>query len=407
MRIGIKASGGVISSVPTPFNINTFIILGSSIEVYAFVEADTKALIDSTYGVTSTVKNIAVSGWTTSSHAANIVSKLAALSYPNGSAIVFVGSITGNNITSIRPFTTAQIAAIAADYDTIYNAIIAKGYIPVFSDTSFRDYDSGECWWLEDKGSLPYNKQIVEKKCIQYSPLWCFENGESIMQYYQLTHSRPNYLSSDGIHPTATGLDAIRKRFVDTIVYRNYIDKKPHYKSLLRSAKYPVIEKSTAYISFFTTAADTYYINSLDFQRFGNRYGYPLPYTLTASGFTTTGASGGTTGNNSGFLRDVIFANNYYTATTGTMSISGLDDTKKYTIKVSGSRGGVSELRTTDIVIGGVTKTYQTTSVLGVANTADGATFTGLVPLAGVISITVNKNLGTYAHVSGLYLIEE
>jgi hypothetical protein len=89
-----------------------------------------------------------------------------------------------------------------------------------------------------------------------------------------------------------------------------------------------------------------------------------------------------------------------YSNTTRTLSISGLDNTKTYTLELYASRSGVSN-NTTRFTVGSTSVDIKTDN-----NLDKKAVFTSLTPSSSQIIVSINK-LNTYNYVDGFTVIEE
>lgn len=79
---------------------------------------------------------------------------------------IIPGNVAGNNVTSGRPYTAAQKAAIDADIDTIVSNF--EGYKIVISNMSYRSY-SDVSPDNQQNGSLPYNDSIIHPAVLRHS----------------------------------------------------------------------------------------------------------------------------------------------------------------------------------------------------------------------------------------------
>jgi hypothetical protein len=205
------------AKVPTPDA--EFLMLGASIMDSAVSDPSLlKTMIDSTYGVNVNVFDEAVSGWTTSDLASNIVSILS--NYTDGTGMYCPMHIGGNNVTATRPYSTTtqgEKDTITNDLTTICTAIIAAGHIPIIGELSFRDYDDTTVASPEN-GSLPYNTNLVHPRAAALTPNWTYNDDTPWLQFYPLIlNDHATYLQADNIHLTGAGQQAWRQHIVDTI----------------------------------------------------------------------------------------------------------------------------------------------------------------------------------------------
>jgi hypothetical protein len=106
---------------------------------------------------------------------------------------------------------------------------------------------------------------------------------------------------------------------------------------------------------------------------------------------------GATTGSNSAyFLDDAIITSWYWQdATGGTITLSGLDNGKTYTIKAISSRAGDVN-RYVTMTIGGVDQTIEVDD-----NTSNLFTYNNISPTSGEIVITLTR-LQTYGYINAM-----
>src|SRR5262249_46476208 len=107
-----------------------------------------------------------------------------------------------------------------------------------------------------------------------------------------------------------------------------------------------------------------------------------------------TNESGQRTGNNSGVYPDTVMMSAYWTSTVQqTFNITGLDTSKNrtYAITFFGSRGGVTDNRTTLYTANGISATLNAAS-----NSQNTVTIGGLKPNAqGIIPVTLQNGTGS------------
>lgn len=124
---------------------------------------------------------------------------------------------------------------------------------------------------------------------------------------------------------------------------------------------------------------------------------------------------GSTTGANTGVFPDAVLVSNTIVGTGNTSAISGsltfeirgLDAAKLYSLRLSGSRNGISSRITVFKVTDNAGQTSQELDVAN--NTAGSRLFSNLVPIAGSnkLIVTFEPKLGAgYAYLSGFELVE-
>lgn len=404
----------VSSYYDAPLKINNYLIVGASIMAMSFPATITKNLIDTFYGVNCNFHNRAVGGWKTSDLKSNIDSILADYSYDDMLVFIHIG---GNNIGSNpRYFSTdvEYINSMRSDIEYIVNAIINKGYIPILSEVSFRNYDGVA--YLDDtkKGSLYYNKYLYKPLIKKYSSNFSFDNCDSFMQMYNLLFNNLDYLSSDFVHPSVLGMEKIRDHFLHTICYYNYFGIKP--EQIFKKTHLPIVDNVVSTRLYHLTMndfskLDIPYINGIPtnstIENIKDSNSVSSTISVITSGFTNTTSTMPEVFNDSGFLLDYQFKKFYYLESNkiGKITISGLNDFKIYTIRVSGLRLG-NELRETNIEINGVHKSYITTNPDSTVDKMSGVLFENLTSQNGIIEIFVTVKTGTYGYVAGLDIIE-
>jgi chitodextrinase len=105
-----------------------------------------------------------------------------------------------------------------------------------------------------------------------------------------------------------------------------------------------------------------------------------------------TNVLGATTGNNSGVYPDSVIRSSYWSNTTQqSLKISGLSPTSKYSFTFFGSRGGVTDNRTSVYTING-----NSVSLNAAGNTKNTVTMTNVVPLAdGTVMLYLKNGVGS------------
>lgn len=182
------------------------------------------------------------------------------------------------------------------------------------------------------------------------------------------------------------------------------------YKNGIDNIK--IIKYIVSFGTIFRNGMNTYIIDSTTPLSLADTLGdiSAITISIPTESLNLLNTSGQETGNNSGFLLDAQFAQSIYVQSGNSFNfpIAGLDQSKTYTIRISGSRA-TALVRTSIATIGGVSKTYTTsTGVDGLGNTSDGVIFTGLIPNAqGEITIIITNEDGTYSYFGGFDLIIE
>ncbi len=408
-----KEIDGKVSAARSPLGINNYLFVGASILQRSMHEATLQSRIDETYAVNSNVHNRAVSGSTIGDLVGSIDAILADYTGTYSDMIVCV-HVGGNDISANRPFDILQVSNMNVGLDYILNAIKSVGYTPVLFDMSFRDY-VGTTWDLEYNGSKPYNTYIYRRKALEHSPLFCYPDGQSYFQFYNLMYNNIRYLASDHVHPsTKLGYDAIMQNFVDTIAY--YVNTGCTPIQTFQSGEKPIDSKKI-HISFGATDGipDGLYVNTILSMESGatnilTSNGFERLISIDTASAVQINTNGSSSGDDSGFLLDAQFQNSMFiknTDPTIAITIAGLSDSKTYTLRFSGIRIGSTEQRESGITIDGTQKTYISSYSDGTVDLSQGVEFTGIFPVGGVITFLFDVIVGSYGYLSGFDVIEE
>ncbi|RAJ06943.1 fibronectin type III domain protein [Chitinophaga skermanii] len=118
--------------------------------------------------------------------------------------------------------------------------------------------------------------------------------------------------------------------------------------------------------------------------------------------FTGANDLGAVTGNNSGVYPDAVMKTAYYEETTTAKSVkfTGLDANKKYNLVFFGSRGAVTDNRSTNYTVGSTTVTLNAAS-----NTTNTVQINGVSPTNGEITFSVQRGTGSsYGYLGAVVL---
>lgn len=396
----------------TAYKHNNFLLLGASIMAYTFNEEETKALIDNRFNVNCTFYNRSNPGSALEHYEQNIDSILSEFTETEMLVILNIG---GNNVTGGRPYsglTDWEKSELIRRIDLIVLAVKNKGYDLVWNDITFRAYPTVPIVTTSDEsnGSKPYNDEIWYAKSLQYSPNFCFPDGVPIVQMYETVYNDwQKILLPDGVHPTALGINILRQRFLDSIFYFNYTGLFPN-----RLEKIPPVDTKRYIVNiagFTTTPSVDYSYVSYDSAEISlksyNYFTSNIKFS-TNNNFAGVTADGIFTTDNSGYLEDICYQRNKYfkASQTPKLYLNGLDNTKKYIIKISGNRQA-TDLRETMVTINGISKYYMTSSPDINNNYTDGVTFENLIPTNGNITINLSIKQGAYGYINGIELIEQ
>ncbi len=274
-------------------------------------------------------------------------------------------------------------------------AIVTKGFIPVLSDLTFRDYFD-ICFAQEQNGSRPYNTNIIRGKV---DAAWKYASGKPFIQLYDIT--RNNYLTyfdADNIHPNPTGMAAIRLHWVNTVCKKaltgvnpveipatNAVATKAWFVSNDMGAV-PTPSSWTRVVVATTTNFDVSLLNGV---AAGVDTGWDIASTTP---FIFGANTGTTTGNNSGIVPDTILQHFCYgnSAAAGLgiidLEYDGLDNTRLYSLAIGGARDTTGS-RITKYTVNGDTAGAQLLETVG--NTQNQSFFTGIAPVAGKITVRI------------------
>ena len=183
------------------------VFLGASITYGAVRDGKTlQTLVNERLGATVDIKSEAVSGWSSTRLAANIQSFVNR--YPIGT--YFVIHIGGNDVSSRRPY-PGGAQKLETNLRKILRVIEQRGSHPILMRLSYRAYPNS----MEAQGSLPYDENIYDPLCKEFSPEW-FDSARKRckLDFYQWSRVHKGYLARDGIHFTSKGYQAIREDFL-------------------------------------------------------------------------------------------------------------------------------------------------------------------------------------------------
>lgn len=199
------------------------IIVGASIMANTFFNLSViESAMSTTYPAESlTIHNRAVIGSTSTANVSQIDGILADYTNPSDTLTFVLIHTGGNDVTLTRPFSTAtelQKTTLENNITYILDAIETKGFTPILSEISFRNYD--DTTYLNEKnGSKPYNDNIVHPLILARTPEFAYPDGTSYFQPYNLFFNDwETYLSSDDIHPAGAGITALKTHFVNAIL---------------------------------------------------------------------------------------------------------------------------------------------------------------------------------------------
>lgn len=339
----------------------------------------------SVHGLNIDVYEHSVRGETIDDLAGRIDSVLAGYSTEDYPTYVFIHD-GGNDVSATRPYSGvagAVITAWNADIEYICDAVVTKGFEPVLSEITFRNYDDTTIV-QEDQGSLPYNTNIYYPQQVVYSP--DFIRGDSTRAFQLYGLMKQNYdtwIQSDGIHPTSVGEIGLRNHIVDVFAYwfKN--------AALPPTALSPIPNRSFVNFSNSATAplgnfnhlnTNALGTNTISIADLTNQEGDATGISMTVlgsvnlqAGATDTGASGtdyGYTLENRTIQNAYMFING--SSCTMSITFGNLNPLKTYTFGFRADRNGLDAQRTQTIQVQGgsvvnyITNTHVTYEVSGI-----------------------------------------
>ena len=211
-----------------------FIMLGDSITQDVFADTTAvKGLIETSYpDVTSHVFEEGTDGIRAITVDDTIDATLAG--YPNVAYPTYVVINLGTNDISDHisydAATPSQLSIFSDAFDTIIASCVSRGFIPILNEIYYRE-NSATTFNNQELGSKPYNDNILKAKCLSASPDFCYEDGTSFYQSYNIYYNGRSTFFADVsypyLHPNTTGIDAFRAHFVDTICKKMFTGVNP------------------------------------------------------------------------------------------------------------------------------------------------------------------------------------
>jgi len=201
-----------------------FIMLGESITQDIFAATTTvEAEIEAAYpGITAHVfeeGTDSIRVITVDDTIDTLLSSYPAVAYPTY-VVINLGTNDLSDHISYTDATPTQLTNFSNAFDTIISSCISHGFIPILNEIYYRENDANT-FNNQELGSKPYNDNIIKAKCLSSSPDFCYLDGTSFYQSYNIYYNgRATFfadVSYPHLHPNATGIAAFRTHFVDTI----------------------------------------------------------------------------------------------------------------------------------------------------------------------------------------------
>ena len=191
----------------THFGSSRVVFLGASITYGAVRDGkQLQKFLKEKLGLETEIFSEAVGGWTSTRLAANIggfVKK-----YP-ADTHYFI-HIGGNDVSVRRPY-PGGAGKLRKNLVKILETISNRGASASLSRLSFRAYRGSK----EEDGSLPYNLEVYDQLCKQYTPDWYNpQERRCSLDFYGWARKNKQLLAGDGVHFSPKGYRAIREKFL-------------------------------------------------------------------------------------------------------------------------------------------------------------------------------------------------
>lgn len=335
--------------------------------------------------------------------------------------------IGGNDVSGTRMFDTMPVETLERlqnEFRAVLEALAPLRGRFLISNISFRSYVDPELgrdiFDNEEKGSKPYNDNIIEPMLRSYYPE-CFNENGFIFDLYNLTRNDfRSILGSDGIHLSGLGKS----------IYSDYM------ASILKSLRtgevinIPRLDnpKEKIYEDILPEYKDAYVLNFSDkIHSFANSYtmtdvpdgtpialhnnsgiseGVAVEITTTATQWTTSGINKNALGAST---TEPVFDGTIYSADITTENLFTISDQEIY-FKLTGLKPNTIYL--VDAVGSRLTDSTRTTTVSDGTNSISFETSSGnIIRLPSVemtsdndgnISLTMTVSYGTYGYIAGI-----
>lgn len=319
-----------------------------------------------------------------------------------GQTLFLIGSVSGNPITAVIAggLSDAEADAIAADYNSMLD--LFGTHLPHVHalQTSFRSYTNhgfsgSQLFDNPDLGSANLNDRLTPIFQARLNQSLCYANGDSMVDWYDLT--RNNYATwiRDGIHHTTSLLPTIRQTLTSRL--RAALEGNP--PAAIAPAARPALSVLIASVSAPSAAVGTAYSYSAG--RLFNLW--DAPYTVTGlpawatlsrdalGQFTITGTPDATAS-----LSIAINATVAGVTRTSTISLSVSEaGTAVYPLTIINFHNGASTAVGNNNLNGSSSSVeLSLTTVLDVDGGATGLTFQITAPQGAAIGSTTDPAIG-------------
>lgn len=203
----LYAATGFGPDAINPLTASNFVILGASLMQRAFTDPSEAAWLQTVFvqlGFQGQLHNRATSGATIDSLIADLPAILNEFE-PAARQTVYFVEIGGNDVTSARPYTAAQGNTLRPKYQSIIDAIRARGSAVILSNITYRPYDAPNAVDPHAEpdlgGALRYNTNVINSIIRSQVPdWWDAAAGRPVVDLYQWTRDRIGVISADRIH---------------------------------------------------------------------------------------------------------------------------------------------------------------------------------------------------------------
>lgn len=203
-----------------PLDIDEVVILGASIS-YGITSGYQTVMEEelARKGIKATVTMIATGGHTIQEA---LVDWEAVKGDRTDSKCLVVIHAIGNNVSTIRPYSTASEADlndIVNTMEDLVSSVMSNGNIPLLVNTTFRNYGLTSVL-NESVGSKPFNEAILIPKANELQPVMSY-NSLPVIDLYELTRNLNTSIQQEyGIHYTSQGYNVLRRFIIDNIANR-------------------------------------------------------------------------------------------------------------------------------------------------------------------------------------------
>ena len=209
--------------LPGVLDAQNIIVLGASIIEDAF-ENEPQEVTDfaARMGFTGTIQGRATGGQGVEMTANALNNAQAEFAASAGSNLYLVHT-GGNDVTAARPY-PGGATELEAGLQTIFDDIATTGDVGVLSSLTKRYYNSAPQVVVGDpstdaNGSLPYVENVYIPFIETNLPDWS-DQGQPVVDLYDLTDRYPEFIGTDGVHPTEVGQRAMHQYVLSRMAAR-------------------------------------------------------------------------------------------------------------------------------------------------------------------------------------------